>query len=362
MADLREGIVLETEPAVTFLGGNGTRALNITGGALPPGIVLGTGGVFTGAPTRHGTYNFTLQLNDCQNSSCNASIAPQTVTKNIAWRVSPKDQVGGSQSGGSLSFGGATGRKLAQVFTVGAQGTLTAIGLSGMTCPVTQTTVRIEIQRLTEGGVPDGNTIAAGSAQSLFLAIGLTPALPVAIGEKLAFVASIDGPLTCSISNLPQYDTYNAGDAYARTSGDWVPLINTADAAYDIPAFRTLIMPAMDVTYLQASRGTQTMTLLTTGPNAGKVLIVGGTNAVPRIAELYDPATNTTSPTGETAIVRQSAAATMLGDGTVLITGGHDENNNKIAWAEIYDPITGTFSRTTGNMFNSRDNHARCVS
>jgi hypothetical protein len=32
----------------------------------------------------------------------------------------------------------------------------------------------------------------------------------------------------------------------------------------------------------------------------------------------------------------------MLGDGTVLITGGHDENNNKNAWAEIYNPIDGT--------------------
>ena len=91
--------------------------LTITGGSLPPGIVLGTGGVFTGTPTRHGTYNFTLELKDCLNSSCAAGIAQQTVNKNIAWRVSAKDQQGNSTTGGpALVMGGSPNRKLAQVF------------------------------------------------------------------------------------------------------------------------------------------------------------------------------------------------------------------------------------------------------
>jgi hypothetical protein len=57
----------------------------------------------------------------------------------------------------------------------------------------------------------------------------------------------------------------------------------------------------MDVTYLQANRAA-TMTLPTTGPNAGKIPTPAARTT--STGELYDPATNTTSPTGEMAIAR----------------------------------------------------------
>jgi hypothetical protein len=41
--------------------------------------------------------------------------------------------------------------------------------------------------------------------------------------------------------------------------------------------------------------------------------------------------------------------ATLLNDGTVLLTGGGDTNNNAIGTAEIYDPV-GNNTTAVGNM------------
>lgn len=48
--------------------------------------------------------------------------------------------------------------------------------------------------------------------------------------------------------------------------------------------------------------------------------------------------------------------ATSLSDGTVLLSGGSDNNNRALATAEIYDPTAATFS-ATGNMNSVRVGH-----
>lgn len=87
-------------------------------------------------------------------------------------------------------------------------------------------------------------------------------------------------------------------------------------------------------------------------PN-GKVLLSGGyseqNNTVTKAAELYDPATGASSGTAEMTMPRFGHTATLLGDGTIVITGGAPSNvpNTVSASAEVYDPGTAAFSRST---------------
>jgi hypothetical protein len=94
----------------------------------------------------------------------------------------------------------------------------------------------------------------------------------------------------------------------------------------------------------------------------GRVLIAGGWplgvdthRSWPAQAELFDPSTGSFTLTGSLHTPRESATATRLADGRVLIAGGDEHPVQEvIAQAEIYDPASGTFS-ATGNMVTPRE-------
>jgi hypothetical protein len=94
----------------------------------------------------------------------------------------------------------------------------------------------------------------------------------------------------------------------------------------------------------------------------GKVLIVGGRDRTDGSgresgsAELYDPASGTFSRTGDMISVRSAHSATLLPNGKVLIAGGSVSNNVASNTAELYDPATGTFTRT-GDMRTAQFGH-----
>ena len=96
----------------------------------------------------------------------------------------------------------------------------------------------------------------------------------------------------------------------------------------------------------------------------GKVLIAGGVKcdggkcSGPPLssAELFDPATETFSATGSMFIARSLHTATLLNNGTVLVTGGMNLGKSSDASAEIYDPATGGFTRI-GDMASGRFSH-----
>ena len=96
-----------------------------------------------------------------------------------------------------------------------------------------------------------------------------------------------------------------------------------------------------------------TATLLTTGPDSGKVLIVGGGNSS---SELYDPNSNSWSSAGGISGQRSFHTATVLPGGKILIAGGSDSNGKTTDTAIVYDPMTRSYTGT-GNMFVSRDFH-----
>ena len=102
------------------------------------------------------------------------------------------------------------------------------------------------------------------------------------------------------------------------------------------------------------ARESHTATLL---PD-GRVLMVGGFHSPDggstlvslADAEIYDPVTGTFSLTGSLNDARYGHTATLLPSGKVLITGGYSTQQlDDLASAELYDPATGVFTRT-GSM------------
>lgn len=94
----------------------------------------------------------------------------------------------------------------------------------------------------------------------------------------------------------------------------------------------------------------------------GKVLVAGfvgcafgaeGPCSFVSVAELYDPNSGAWTATEPTRVVREGFTATLLPDGKVLIAGGSEVvsgsyNDLDTASAELYDPVTGSWTATAG--------------
>ncbi|OGL44872.1 MAG: hypothetical protein A2149_06690 [Candidatus Schekmanbacteria bacterium RBG_16_38_11] len=116
-----------------------------------------------------------------------------------------------------------------------------------------------------------------------------------------------------------------------------------------------------DATQMNTARFLHSVAIL----NDGRVFLTGGMRAgaiAQTSAEIYDPETNTfTLTTGSMSIRRISHVATALQDGRVLVTGGRTATTIAgggvvLSSAEIYDPATDTFT-STGNMNVARRSH-----
>ena len=104
----------------------------------------------------------------------------------------------------------------------------------------------------------------------------------------------------------------------------------------------------------------------------GTVLVTGGTpvdsgsRAGTNSADLYDPTSNSFSALPNMNTARQGHTATLIegcncsADGEVLIAGGQDQNANITATAELYNPANKTFT-AVGNMTLPRAEHQAVV-
>ena len=113
---------------------------------------------------------------------------------------------------------------------------------------------------------------------------------------------------------------------------------------------------------MKVDRRAHTANLISVGPKSGQVLIAGGNSIAGdsgfsiATAERYDPVSGTFSCVGSASLMppppcansmvstRKFHRATNLDDGTILLTGGVDQNNHLLSSAEIYDPSTDAFT------------------
>jgi hypothetical protein len=142
-----------------------------------------------------------------------------------------------------------------------------------------------------------------------------------------------------------------AGDRYARPvvlSDGRVLLVGATAAAMFDPdtGERGPTARMAEIRNLAATR-----TLL----DDGRVLVAGGVVAGAPSAEVYDPATRSFGPAGDTVTAMGYATATRLGDGRVLLVGGDLEDA-----AIIFDPAAGSFT-PTGSMATERSLHAAAL-
>ena len=96
----------------------------------------------------------------------------------------------------------------------------------------------------------------------------------------------------------------------------------------------------------------------------GRVLVAGGYGEAPgqfegqtwATAEIYNPANNTWSAAGSMSTARARAAATLLKDGQVLVSGGECDANGCITNStDLYDPTTNTWSPTAAMLLQTFD-------
>jgi hypothetical protein len=110
---------------------------------------------------------------------------------------------------------------------------------------------------------------------------------------------------------------------------------------------------------MNSAREAATATLLTSGPNAGMVLIAGGLNSSNNplaSTELYNATANSFAPASGTGAppsmnaARGEATATQLAGGEVLIAGGFGPNPTS---TELYNPVANSFAPASPPYLNT---------
>ena len=354
---------------------------SITAGSLPPGLTLGaTDGSLSGTPTSLGTFPFTVTVTDSAATPAKSS-QPFTVTitappaPTINYSEPPTATVGVAYGPFQFTSNGGlaplvwseTGAQLPNLTlnTSGAlSGTPNAAGqfpielnvTDALSQPASPVPVVVRVSLPHSGSfttLAEHLTVARSSHTATLLNSGKVLIAGGANGVADAS-AEVYDPATGAFTVTGSMTEVRIGhtatllnDSSLANYGK-VLIVGAVDTSAELynPAAGTFTATGS----LHHARTSPTATLLSnTGPNAGKVLIVGGnTTSGDLVAELYDPGTGTFTDAGSTTILRVGHTATLLTVGAlagqVLIAGGSNS-----ATAELYSPATGMFTRT-GSM------------
>jgi N-acetylneuraminic acid mutarotase len=178
-----------------------------------------------------------------------------------------------------------------------------------------------------------------------------TDALPKARGSFAAVTLKDGRALVAGGVNDTWY-SYSSAYVFDPATEQWtkVGLMGTArthPAAAVLPDGRVLVTGGMYYTGVKETDGTSGDAVL-----AGFRLAdtwPGPEGHALAIAELFDPATGTWTPTGSMRYTRSMPSAVSLADGRVLVAGGiwaPLDGRPRESESEVYDPATGRFSTT----------------
>jgi len=191
----------------------------------------------------------------------------------------------------------------------------------------------------------DGKVLVAGGADAKGLVLS---------------TAEIYSPVSRTFVATGPMSTPRLGAAAVRLPNGRVLVVGGEDDSHQAIELAEVFHPATGRWFpTEEAMGTPRVNPTATLLQNGKVLVVGGYSidsaSMPlATAEIYDPATDTFSPTtGSMAVARRNHTATLLNDGRVLVAGGYNGDgvdattvNPNVNAPEIYDPATGTFSAT----------------
>ena len=309
----------------------------VSAGTPPAGLTLSPAGVLSGTPTAAGTSSFTLIAED----SFKQDSAPQDFTIQIF-------------AHGFKATGSMAAPRIAHTATLLNTGkVLVAGGTDANGKPI----ATAELYDPTNGTFSATGSMATARAH---FAATLLP------NGKVLVTGGLDtnwNPLASAELYDPIGGTFSAttGNMQFVHASHTATLLNTGKVlvAGWGPATAELFDPSTGTFAatgsMMAARVSHTATLLT----SGNVLVTGGIGGVMTVlaeAELYDPTTGSFSQTlSSLATARQWHTASLLADGKVLVAGGMLDNAGKAtATAELFDPATQLFTATTGSMTTAR--------
>jgi hypothetical protein len=285
-------IALPYVQALQAVGGTPPYSWSIVAGALPTGITLASSGLISGTPTTGGVHSFTVQVLD-------GATPAATTTRALQLSVTSPPMTVTFLTQPSAAIAGAAIAPAVRVLV-----------RDGYALPVPGATVTLSL-----ASNPTGAVLTGGSAMSDDLGIATFDALSVDRGGRGYTLHAVVSPTAVALSD-----------------------------AFNISGFRT------------GPTATPRVFAAAVPLDDGRILLAGGeAPSSLASAELYDPATETITPTGSLDTPRAAYAAARLLDGWVLVTGGGGVPYE--ATAELYDPTTGTFAPTTEPMAAGRAGH-----
>lgn len=301
----------------------------VTQGAVPPGLTLGADGSLTGTPTKPSStpFAFTVTVTD--------SSTPTPATSSVAYAITinepPPPSINNTPPptatvGSPYSFQFYASDGLAPLLWTPSSAPMGGLAIS-------------------PDGILSGTPSTAGIfpitltvKDALNQSSSATPfTVRVAMARPAAAFTSTRGNMTVARNAHTATLLLDGRVLIAGGGSASAELYDATSQTFTATGSMTLAQDARSATLLANSKL----------PNYGKVLMAGGGDL---IAELYDPTAGTFTATGSMLAQHLGQTATLLQNGQVLVAGG------ETASAELYNPSTAAFA-ATGSMTVSRSGH-----